>query len=211
MVASEEYFDFKFVIDNEDKNVMPSFECLNSNGYSMHYVHGYAVKCRIGRSGQSDKSPHVRTPDPDVMIPSCSDVKALQDDSVILVSRYVVNILYNHFALHINSILLQVPLYIPSKYSKEMAMKSDVVSSCGNRSMYIWQRVLHCICKIKHEVHGQDANKSQGEAECFIGIKTAAKYFILCTPRARPCFNCFKELTHEHLIKAYPFQIFHIH
>ena len=67
------------------------------------------------------------------MIPSCSDVKALQDDSVILVSRYGVNILYNHLhcILYIYSILLQVPLYIPSKYSKEMAMKSDVVSSCG--------------------------------------------------------------------------------
>ena len=23
----------------------------------------------------------------------------------------------------------------------------------------------------------------------------------------RPCFNCFKELTHERLIKAYPFQV----
>ena len=67
----------------------------------MHYVHGYAVKCRIGRSGQSDEPPLVHTPDPDVMIPSCSDVTALQGDSVILVSRYVVNILYNHVALHI--------------------------------------------------------------------------------------------------------------
>ena len=25
------------------------------------------------------------------------------------------------------------------------------------------------ICKIKHEAHGRDANKAQGEAECFIG------------------------------------------
>ena len=87
MVASE---DFKFVIDHTDKNVKPSFECLNSKGHSMHYVHGYAVKCRIGRS---DEPPLVRTPDPDVMIPSCFDVKALQDDSIILVSQYVVNIL----------------------------------------------------------------------------------------------------------------------
>ena len=30
--------------------------------------------------------------------------------------------------------------------------------------------------------------------------------FILCIAQARPCFNCFKELTYERLVKAYPFQ-----
>ena len=30
--------------------------------------------------------------------------------------------------------------------------------------------------------------------------------FILHIARARSCFNCFKELTHECLVKAYPFQ-----
>ena len=34
----------------------------------------------------------------------------------------------------------------------------------------------------------------------------ATKYFILCIARARPCFNCFKELTHEYLVNAYLFQ-----
>ena len=36
-----------------------------------------------------------------------------------------------------------------------------------------------------------------------------AKCFILRIARARPCFNCFKELslTHEHLVKAYLFQV----
>ena len=29
------------------------------------------------------------------------------------------------------------------------------------------------ICKIRHEVGGRDANKSQGEAKCFIDIKAA--------------------------------------
>ena len=68
--------------------------------------------------------------------------------------------------------------------------------------MYVCMYVLvkawpSAIPKIKHEARGRDANKVQGEAECF----------ILCMARARPCFNCFKELTHECLIKAYPFQI----
>ena len=31
---------------------------------------------------------------------------------------------------------------------------------------------MNAICKIKHEVHDQDANKNKGEAECLIGIKT---------------------------------------
>ena len=30
--------------------------------------------------------------------------------------------------------------------------------------------------------------------------------FILCIARARPCFNCFKELTHERLVEG-PFQV----
>ena len=29
------------------------------------------------------------------------------------------------------------------------------------------------IHKTKHDGHGQDANKAQGEAECFIGIEAA--------------------------------------
>ena len=29
------------------------------------------------------------------------------------------------------------------------------------------------IHKIKHEAHGRDASKAQGEAECFIGIEAA--------------------------------------
>ena len=33
-----------------------------------------------------------------------------------------------------------------------------------------------------------------------------AKCFILHIPRARPCLNCFKELTKECLVKAYPFE-----
>ena len=65
--------------------------------------------------------------------------------------------------------------------------------------------------EIKHKVGGQDANNAQGKAECFIGIEAAAECFILCIARARPCFNCFKELTHKCLVKAYPFQVLPVH
>ena len=52
------------------------------------------------------------------------------------------------------------------------------------------------ICKIKHEVRDQDANKARGISECF----------ILRIAIARLCLNCFKESTPECLVKAYPFQ-----
>ena len=66
---------------------------------------------------------------------------------------------------------------------------------------------VSAIHKINHEVCDQDANKAVGEAECFIGIEAARQVlYIICIAKARPCFNCFKELTHECLVKAYPFQ-----
>ena len=32
---------------------------------------------------------------------------------------------------------------------------------------------VSAICKVKHEAHGQDANKARGKVKCFIGIKAA--------------------------------------
>ena len=52
------------------------------------------------------------------------------------------------------------------------------------------------ICKIKHEAKLSALLASRQCAECF----------ILCIARARPCFNCFKELTHERLVEG-PFQV----
>ena len=50
---------------------------------------------------------------------------------------------------------------------------------------------------IKHEVKPSAILASRQHTECF----------ILRIARARPCFNCFKEYTHECLVKAYPFQV----
>ena len=80
-------FDHKFVRDKIDKNVKRSFERHEHRGQSLHYVHGYAVKCRISRSGLSNKPPNNDTPDTKLMIPSVSDVKALKNDCITLVSR----------------------------------------------------------------------------------------------------------------------------
>ena len=48
--------------------------------------------------------------------------------------------------------------------------------------------------------------KSKGNPSALLASRQHAECFILCTTKARPCCNCFKELTHECLVKAYPFQ-----
>ena len=60
---------------------------------------------------------------------------------------------------------------------------------------------------IQYEMCGQDANKAQSDAECFLGIKASHwMLYFMYIGRARPCFNCFKEVIHECLVKVYLFQ-----
>ena len=51
----------------------------------------------------------------------------------------------------------------------------------------------------------QQSTKNAAEMPIKYKAKSSALFYIYIA-RAGPCFNCFKELTHEHLIKAYPFQ-----
>ena len=48
--------------------------------------------------------------------------------------------------------------------------------------------------------------KHAAKLSAFMASRQHAVCFILHIARARPCFNCFKELTHECLVNAYPFQ-----
>ena len=55
---------------------------------------------------------------------------------------------------------------------------------------------------------GRDANiKHEAKPNALLASRQRAECFILHIARARPCFNCSKELTHERLVKAYPFQV----
>ena len=47
--------------------------------------------------------------------------------------------------------------------------------------------------------------KHKAKPSALLASRQLTEYFILRIARARPCFNCFKELTHERLVKAYPF------
>ena len=49
--------------------------------------------------------------------------------------------------------------------------------------------------------------KHEAKPSAYLALRQRAECFILHIATARPCFNCFKELTHEHLVKAYLFQV----
>ena len=82
-------FNYKFVIDNIDKNVKPSFQRSEFDGKSFHHVHGYSVQDRVNTSVLRDRVPQFRKADPVVMLPSRAEIAAVKDEMVIFVSRYV--------------------------------------------------------------------------------------------------------------------------
>ena len=63
------------------------------------------------------------------------------------------------------------------------------------------------ICKIKHEVVAEMPIKHEVKLSALLVLRQRTECFILRIVRTRPCFNCFKERTHECLVKAYLFQV----
>ena len=49
--------------------------------------------------------------------------------------------------------------------------------------------------------------KHQAKPSALLASRQHTECFILPIARARPCFSYFKEITHERLVKAYPFQV----
>ena len=47
----------------------------------------------------------------------------------------------------------------------------------------------------------------EAKLSALLVLKQCAECFILHIARVQPCFNRFKKVTHEHLVKAYPFQL----
>lgn len=82
-----DWYGFKFVGDNVDGRVTPSFQRAEIRGHDMHYFHGCGVRDRVDLSAFSDKPPPYSTPDANVILPSSEDVEALQKELGILVSR----------------------------------------------------------------------------------------------------------------------------
>ncbi|KAL5505997.1 hypothetical protein EMCRGX_G007554 [Ephydatia muelleri] len=127
--GNEEWYGFRLVGDNVDKNVKPRDMRLNSQTTSLHYFHTYAVKDRICFS-------HLST-DPieivqdsinfEMFYPTVGDNTQLVSNLETLVARM--------FVQHIpglQSLSAEATHHIKHLYSKQMALKSEVV---------IWKRL----------------------------------------------------------------------
>ena len=82
-----EWFGYKFVGDNIDESIRASRQRPGLPNKSLHNFHGYALRDRVDLSGLSDTPPSVSTPDPELFIPSDSDVTALKEELTMLISR----------------------------------------------------------------------------------------------------------------------------
>ena len=86
--SDSDWCGFEVVVDNLDKNIRPSFQRFDSGTISKHWIHAYAVKDRIDLSSYSDDP--VTTPiDVKALLISTTDVAQLENDSIILMSRYI--------------------------------------------------------------------------------------------------------------------------
>eukprot|EP00731_Ephydatia_muelleri_P020858 Em0013g585a len=122
--GNEEWYGFRLVGDNVDKNVKPRDMRLNSQTTSLHYFHTYAVKDRICFS-------HLST-DPieivqdsinfEMFYPTVGDNTQLVSNLETLVARMFVQRIPG-----LQSLSAEATHHIKHLYSKQMALKSEVV------------------------------------------------------------------------------------
>ena len=117
---------FRLVGDNIDKNVKPRDMRINSQTSSLHYFHAYAVKDRISFKHLSADATMIFPQDIDfnVFYPSVEDNFQLVSNFETLVTRM--------FVQHIpglQSLSAMANHHIEHQYSKNMALKSEVVCS----------------------------------------------------------------------------------
>lgn len=119
---------FKLCGDNVDKTVRERYMRINSGGVlSLHYFHIYGV---LDRVNFSHLSPHMCQSLPqnssDAMasiLPTPEDDSKLRDNFIILITRIIVN----HIDVFKFSFEDVVSKHIEHEYSREMALKSQVV------------------------------------------------------------------------------------
>lgn len=78
---------YKIVGDNVDKNVKPRYERFEIKSQSLHYFHAYAARDRIDMTSLCDSQPATIQPDSNHLIPSSEDIRTIQDEMCILLSR----------------------------------------------------------------------------------------------------------------------------
>ena len=97
---------YKFVGDNIDKNVKPSFQRNELRGMSLHHFHGFAVRDRVNLSGLSDERPPYATPDASLLLPTSDDISSLKDEFDVLISRQVKCCTVSNFNYRIVAIII---------------------------------------------------------------------------------------------------------
>lgn len=115
----------KFVGDNLDKDVVPNEMRSDYQKRSLHYFHTYAVEDRVDLSGVSDQKvqPDLESIQLTELLPTADDEKMLRTNFTTLVSR----VLVKHMK-YFHQYSKAVDRHIQHDFSKEMAMKSEVVS-----------------------------------------------------------------------------------
>ena len=116
---------FKLVGDNLDKNIKPRYMRSDRQTTSLHYFHVYAVLDRVDVSAMSNQVSFVdsQASDLNALLPSAEDDMNIKANFSTLVSRILVK-----YLPHLLPYASCVNDHILHKYSKEMSMKSKVVS-----------------------------------------------------------------------------------
>ena len=68
-ITNLEQYGYKFVGDNVDKNIKPSYQRHEIRGQSLHHFQGYAVRDRLDLSHLSNQRPSFSMPDPSILYP----------------------------------------------------------------------------------------------------------------------------------------------
>ena len=121
-----EWFGYKFLGDNVDGKIIPRLMRSDNQSEEFHYFHQFMLRDRTDCSHLSEAPPSV---DPDAplkeLIPTVEDDQVLLANFRVLVTRELVR----HMHFFSNNFSDCVVSHIPHVYSKEMAKKSEIVSS----------------------------------------------------------------------------------
>lgn len=111
--------------DNVDLRQKPSHQTLDRRGRDHHWFHMVAVKDRVVAGDMSVTEPSAMVKDLELhtFLPTIQDCIKLQNEFIVLIARVLTDRLATWKCLR-----ECVPTHIPHKFSKEMAMKSDIVS-----------------------------------------------------------------------------------
>lgn len=127
---------YKIVIDNIDKNVKPRNMSVDAQTKSLHYVQIYSVKDRMDFGKLSDVPPSGEKCLYDIL-PTTDDYEKLKTNFSVHVARVMVE----YIPFFSENFCGTAARHIPHKYSREMSLKSDVVS-CNSYGMASILRLL---------------------------------------------------------------------